>query len=353
MIKRLFIITILVLITILILLFNSLIIHNTYSKNDRYIEYSQKVLKMVNKSVKYFKKGDSKKAITILNDTINADSKCWPAYSTLGSIYNNLGNYQLAIEYFTKGIKLNKEDPNMYIERGAAYRLTKEYQKSLNDFNNALLVYNKDKEKFDKLYKNILPEILYWNSMTLYYMGKHKEALAKVSDAIYEIKPANPKYYFQRGDIYFWGLGQYDKAKEDYAQAVNFAKKISDKQTALDTYFALVYTYFALGKYNDIPDLFKKVPQKTFYTKRKIENIQYALLLEKGEYKTVIPKMERYVKKYNDYAEGYLNLGGAYYITGQFSLAESCSLKAIELNNMDRHTAIHPCLMLMSIYGKL
>lgn len=58
-------------------------------------------------------------------------------YNELGIAYFNMGDIEVAIDIFTKGIERNKEDFKLYFNRGLAYVELASYRKSLEDMDKA------------------------------------------------------------------------------------------------------------------------------------------------------------------------------------------------------------------------
>jgi tetratricopeptide (TPR) repeat protein len=116
------------------------------------------------------------------------------------------GNYEKAIEYYTKSIELNPEFLAAYINRGSIYHDIKEYEKAIKDFNKAV---------------EINPEIAeaYNNRGYSYICIKEYEKALRDLDRAIQLKPGNMGAYNNRGLAYA-GLKEYEKAIKDYNKAI-------------------------------------------------------------------------------------------------------------------------------------
>ena len=62
------------------------------------------------------------------------------AYNNRGISYDNLGQYQRAIEDYDKSIQLDPDDADNYINRGSAYSQLGQHQNSINDYTKAIQI---------------------------------------------------------------------------------------------------------------------------------------------------------------------------------------------------------------------
>ncbi len=70
-------------------------------------------------------------------DSTNSDNIVW-----LGRRIAYLGDYQQAIRYYSKGIDLNPQEARFYRHRGHRYISTRQFDKAITDFNQAVLLIN-------------------------------------------------------------------------------------------------------------------------------------------------------------------------------------------------------------------
>ncbi|MDY0142409.1 MAG: hypothetical protein RBR97_11010 [Bacteroidales bacterium] len=157
----------------------------------------------------------------------------------IGNIYKSKKDTLNAIKHYTKAIEINDKKSEVYVERGILNYYTKNYELSLNDFNQAItldktkLLVIVDEEK--GIPKNIrgeekVKEILYPYIIPYAYRAKIKEInkdyYGAISDADF-ILTCIPDYgsiYFVRGNIYLI-LGNTKKACEDWSKANDYGIK--------------------------------------------------------------------------------------------------------------------------------
>jgi tetratricopeptide (TPR) repeat protein len=111
-----------------------------------------------------------------------------------------------AIEYSNNAIKLQPY-ANAYITRGIAYCHLGQYQRAIEDFNEAIRL----KPDLDTAYNN--RGVAYIN------LGQYQRAIEDFNEAIH-LKPDNVEAYNGRGAAYV-NLDQYQRAIEDYNQAIH------------------------------------------------------------------------------------------------------------------------------------
>ncbi|MBK6772723.1 MAG: tetratricopeptide repeat protein [Ignavibacteria bacterium] len=108
------------------------------------------------------------------------------------------GNYQDAIDYFTKFINLFPDKKEGYYNRGTIYFNLKEYSKAISDYNSAIEINPVDAEAYNNrgiVYKN---------------QKEYNKAISDYNKAI-EINPEYADAYNNRGIVYK-NLKEYNKA---------------------------------------------------------------------------------------------------------------------------------------------
>jgi tetratricopeptide (TPR) repeat protein len=153
-----------------------------------------------------------------------------------GKKFYSSGDYDKAIEYFTRAIGIKPNNPEFYYWRAMAY-----YFKRTGFFS----CLNKKK-----------------------YLNK---AIEDLTEAI-AYDPSNPQYFEERGEIYYT-LGKYDKAIFDYEEAIRL--KSSQNYTYPSRsflYFLCGRAYFKKGDYERAIDSFTKAidlfPDALYYEER-------------------------------------------------------------------------------------
>ena len=133
------------------------------------IEYYTKAIRAVNDEPEIIQ-GDKKSSLSVL-------------YSSRGLCYGIIGQYDKEIEDYSKCIKLDSYDHDMYIKRGSVYFELAKYNQAFNDFDKAVKVINAiRKEIFDK-HGDILPTLEYKLGRAHYARGFAYQKLGNMTSA--------------------------------------------------------------------------------------------------------------------------------------------------------------------------
>ena len=146
----------------------------------------------------------------------------------------NQGNYQKALEFFTKAIDIYKRDPAGYYNRGMANEELGNYKEAIDD-------YKKSMTMDGKMYK---ADTYYNIGYSYIQLEDFDNALINLNEAI-NIKSDEGSYYHDRGYV-FLNQEKWDEALKDYEVAkVKYLKKKEN----LDEYFysEIGYIYYNLG----------------------------------------------------------------------------------------------------------
>ncbi len=167
-------------------------------------------------------------AIANYTKAIEVDPSCGVAYLDRGNSYKSMGQYQQAIEDYTRALKLPLEgNPRRYISsvyssRGAAYLFSKQYDLALADLNQSLN-FNTDNT------------IALDNRAIVYSVRDLPElALADYNRSL-ELNPHNPMTYWNRA-LFYYQQKKFDLALQDlqkvlavngnYSQAIQLKGEI-------------------------------------------------------------------------------------------------------------------------------
>jgi len=91
--------------------------------------------------------GEYQKAIDDYTRAIELGPEdAWP-YNSRGNAYDELGQYQKAIDDYTRAIEIDQEYVHAYNNRGIVYENLEQYQKAINDYYQAGILYLKQKNK--------------------------------------------------------------------------------------------------------------------------------------------------------------------------------------------------------------
>lgn len=138
-----------------------------------------------NRGKTYLDSGEYQQAIDEFTKVVELIPYYANAYFTRGLAYYKLDEHQKAIEDYTKAIELNPKYANAYLNRGVAYLISNEYQKAIDDFTKSI------------------------------------ELVPQLADA-----------YYSRGLLY-GVIGEYQKLIDDYYQAGILYLKQNNKTQAL------------------------------------------------------------------------------------------------------------------------
>lgn len=110
------------------------------------------------------------------------------------------------IKIYTYILSVSPENPAIFLNRGICYRLVSDFDKAIDDFNQA--------EKLGLVGRGL------WMNRAMSYLPlkRYEEALADVSKII-EKSPKDSTSRYYRGEIYF-KLGKFHEAIEDYTQGL-------------------------------------------------------------------------------------------------------------------------------------
>ena len=119
----------------------------------------------------------------------------------------NQGNYQKALEFFTKAIDIYKRDPAGYYNRGIANEELGNYKEAIDD-------YKKSMTMDGKMYKANTHNNIGYSYIQL---EDYDNALIHLNKAI-EIKPKEGMFYSDKGDALYY-LGKEDDACANYIKS--------------------------------------------------------------------------------------------------------------------------------------
>lgn len=155
----------------------------------------------------YFDQGKIKEALADYTRGIELDPDLGELYINRAAVYGMMGNLQQALTDVNKGLELDPDNANGYLNRSLIYI-------SNQDFVNA----EKDHTEFLK-YKANDPDILYERGVVRTNLGKFQLALEDFNAAI-RLKTTEGLYYQQRARA-LEGLGRSAEAAQDIQQARN------------------------------------------------------------------------------------------------------------------------------------
>ena len=186
------------------------------------------------------------------------------------------GDYQKAIDYYTKAIELNSQIADAYINRSAAYESTGDLDLALQDLDTALALEPK-------------PEA-YNNRGNVYFTQNDYDRAVQDYEKALELEPDNTGAHIYRGHA-FKNLALYDHAIREYNEALALNPSNANAHTSIGIVHSL------RGDHDDA-----------------IEHYEQALKLDSGD-----PFI-------------YLNRGASYNAKGDYDSAEKDFSKALALH---------------------
>jgi tetratricopeptide (TPR) repeat protein len=141
-------------------------------------------------------------------------------YGDMGLEGYEMGNYQDAIDNYTKAIESNPDDAFLYNNRGLAYFRVKEYKKSISDYTKAIEL----KPDYAVAYCN--------RGLAYFKIRSFDEAISDYTKAI-ELDPKYADAYYNRGLAHNRSVHYYSKPFTDDAIA-RFNKAVKDFHKALE-----------------------------------------------------------------------------------------------------------------------
>jgi OmpA-OmpF porin, OOP family len=121
---------------------------------------SKKAIEFYTEADNYRVRGQFPQAIELLNQALQKDDEFVEAYYRLGLVYQNMKQYDKAIEAYEKGLSLTtdvRKQKVFWFDLGEAYLNTKEYQKAMKVLGYFMNNETQNKQKADKamlLYKS-------------------------------------------------------------------------------------------------------------------------------------------------------------------------------------------------------
>ena len=136
-------------------------------------------------------------------------------HNNRGIAYRDEGNYDLAIEAFTKAIEFNSDFAKAYTNRAVAYQCKGLFDRAIADHTKALEL----KPNLAEVYNN--------RGAAYGEQGDYDRAIADHTKAI-ELNPNHPEAYNNRGVAYY-KKSDYNRAIEDYTHAIQLKPSFVDK----------------------------------------------------------------------------------------------------------------------------
>jgi tetratricopeptide (TPR) repeat protein len=145
--------------------------------------------------------------------------------NNIGLIYDKQGDFDKAIDNFTKTIEINPNDADAYYNRGIAYGKKGEFDKAIVDFTKAIEI----NPKYADAYNN--------RGMAYRKKGELDKAIADYTKTI-EINSNDADAYNNRG-IAYGKKGEDDKALADFTKAIEINPNLAEAMANLGKTYQL------------------------------------------------------------------------------------------------------------------
>jgi len=266
-------------------------------------------------------------------------------FNNLGSVYNNIGNLQMAQLALERAVQINPtlSEPranlgNIYLKMGRVDDAIRQYQTALQtnskDPNNH---YNLGNAYLEKGWLNYAvseyrqsleldPNIVdaYKNLATVYCkQQRYTEALSQLRQAL-ALAPANPGVYKQFGEVYYQA-GNYEQALAEFQKAISIKPDLADASCGLGA------CYNKLGMVEQEIEAYKKALTVKPDMLLALMNLGNAYFVRK-DYDAAIEQYNKAVKVKPNDSRIYYNIGSAYSNKGNFEQAVTAYSKAVEID---------------------
>lgn len=319
--------------------------NNSFFKPPAYFGSANDAVRLFEQGYALLSQGRLGQAREDLEKVVKINPKHFDALHLLGIIAAQVKNLQLAINFFDKAIKLNRNNPFFYCNRGNAYF-------EVNQIENALINYNKAID-LNPSYA----EAYSYKAVALTAKELLNEALANINKAI-EIKPDNVEFFSNRSDI-FIKLNLFEEALIGYEVAINLnpsyalaynncgniLKELKRFDEALTSYNKAIelkedYADAYYNRGNVLKELKRLDEALLNYNKAVNYNPKSAeanynrgnILKELSRFDEALLSYDNAIELKFNYVEAYLNRGIVFQELKQFDEAVKNYQKAIEIN---------------------
>jgi serine/threonine protein kinase/Flp pilus assembly protein TadD len=186
---------------------------------------------------RYLKNTEYQQAIDEYSKALRFDATNEEIYRSRGTAYIRINDLEKALADYNQAIQLNQRYAGAYQLRGEVFERLKDYQRALSDYTEAIKL-GGSAEMFIK-------------RANLYnQLNKYDEAIADYSSAI-QLKPNDHTSYFGRGLAYL-NKGMYDQSINNFARAIELNPSYSDSFNNRGIAYANLRDFSrALADYNE------------------------------------------------------------------------------------------------------
>jgi len=187
---------------------------------------------MTEKGVAIYEQGDYEAAIEIFDEVLAKTSNAI-TYNARGSAYLALGNYEQALDDYTKATELDSTFPHSFYNRGRLLGILQRYDEALEDLQQAIQL--APLEFGYRANGNI--------GLIYYKMGEYDKALEAFEKSISYNQDERADIYYFRGETYT-ALENYEAAIADYRAAIERFTQYAE------AYQSLGYAYYKTGQFD-------------------------------------------------------------------------------------------------------
>lgn len=187
-----------------------------------------------------------------------------PSFAQNARTYNEIGNkvlsegdYEKAIEYYNKAIRLNPYNGIYYLNRGNAFFNNGDYQRANSDYSKAIRYYRNDPQTVARLY--------YQRGLCSYILNDYYSAVHDFTSAI-AMRPNDPDPYYFRGKIQKMVFSRHMQARKDFEKVVRVGNKYS---------ISSAFAYFFLGDEEEAKDILKRLLSESQNDREEYANVCY------------------------------------------------------------------------------
>ena len=291
---------------------------------------------------KYYENEDYQGAIDEWNRVLQIDTNFAIDYLRFALAEDEIGEYDNAVEYYSKFIKNNPNSENLdiaYNKRGYIYEQLERFIDAKNDYKNALKIapdnefalsgLNRLEQKMEEVNENIsnvqTESAEDYNVLgnRCYNNEDYSEAIENYSKAI-ELDTNEPLYYNNRADAYY-------ECKK-YQEAVNGWNKVLELNPEYEiNYFKFAYSADEIGDYDKALE-YLNIDIESNPENNSSYNNRGLIWFKKNEYEKAIEDYNKAIELNDGKPLYYNNRANAYYECKNYQEAVNDWNKVLELN---------------------
>jgi superkiller protein 3 len=173
-------------------------------------------------------------------------------YIEKGTSFSSIKQYNNAIEYFDKAIKLNSQKSTPYFRKACALFHLKRYEEAINEFDKAFDINKNSKDLKEKREKqNIF--ILVNKSTALLNLKRYEEAIECCDKGLSLAKGEGLFDLYNNKGVSLFNLGRYEEAIDNYNKVVEL------KPDHVEANANKLCPLYRLGRYQEVVETADKI----------------------------------------------------------------------------------------------